>query len=160
DTRDISLDIPSAPRYYDNARRNTWWWSLDVVVRTSGNPESAIPLVRQAVRNADPLLAVRNFSTMVDVVGTSLAARRFALALATAFAILALALAAVGIYGVLAYSVTARSREFGVRLALGASPQSVLALVLREGLGWSLLGLGIGVAVALAGGRLLTGMLY
>jgi predicted permease len=160
DMRDESLDTPAKPRFYDNARKNTWWRSFTVVLRTRGEPTDAIPFIRDAVRAADPTLAVRNIATMEEMIGESLAARRFSLGLATAFAGLALVLAAVGIYGVLAYSVTARTREFGVRLALGASPSSVLQQVLREGLGWSLLGLAIGVGAALAGGRLLAGMLY
>lgn len=160
DMRDESLDIPAKPRFYDNARKNTWWRSFTVVVRARGEPTDAIPLIRDAVRAADPSLAVRNIATMEAMIGESLAARRFSLGLATAFAVLALILAAVGIYGVLAYSVSARTREFGVRLALGASPASVLQQVLREGVAWSLLGLVIGVAAALAGGRLLAGMLY
>jgi putative ABC transport system permease protein len=133
---------------------------MSVVVRTAGEPESAAALVRRAAHDADPTLAVRDQRTLDQVIGSSLASRRFGLALAAAFAGLALLLAAVGIYGVLAYSVTSRTREFGVRLALGASTKSVLLLVLRQGLGWSLVGLAVGVGGALAGGRLLTTMLY
>ncbi|MEP6766788.1 MAG: FtsX-like permease family protein, partial [Gemmatimonadaceae bacterium] len=108
----------------------------------------------------DPQLAVRNVRLLEDIVGSSLAPRRFALGLASSFATVALLLAAVGIYGVLAYAVTARTREFGVRLALGATPASVLMLVVREGFTWSTLGLILGVAGAVAGGKLLAGMLY
>lgn len=160
DMRDESLDMPAKPRFYDVGARNTWWRSFTVIVRTRGDAATAMPAIREAVRAADPTLAVRNIATQEEIIGESLAARRFSLGLATAFAALALILAAVGIYGVLAYSVSARTREFGVRLALGASPQSVLRMVLSEGLGWSLLGLGIGVAAALAGGKIIAGMLY
>jgi ABC-type antimicrobial peptide transport system permease subunit len=95
-----------------------------------------------------------------EVLGSSLAARRFALGLVSCFAGVALLLGAVGIYGVLAFSVTSRTREFGVRLALGATTWSVLLLVARQGIGWSLVGLGLGMAGAVASGRLLRGMLY
>jgi predicted permease len=160
DMRDESLDTPAKPRFYDVGARNSWWRSFTILVRTRGDASTAMPAIREAVRAADPTLAVRNIATQEEIIGESLAARRFSLGLATAFAGLALLLAAVGIYGVLAYSVSARTREFGVRLALGASPQSVLRMVLGEGLGWSLLGLAIGIAAALAGGRVLSGMLF
>jgi ABC-type antimicrobial peptide transport system permease subunit len=94
------------------------------------------------------------------VVGSSLAPRRFALGLVSAFAAVALLLAAVGLYGVLAYMVAGWTREFGVRLALGASGGSVLRLVLRGGLVWTLVGLAAGIAAAAAGSRLLTRSLY
>jgi predicted permease len=160
DMRDESLDTPARPRFYDVGARNTWWRSFTVMVRTRGDASTAMPAIREAVRAADPTLAVRNIATQEEIIGDSLAARRFSLGLAAAFAALALVLAAVGIYGVLAYSVSARTREFGVRLALGASPRSVLRMVLSEGLSWSLLGLAIGVAAALAGGKVISGMLY
>ena len=160
DMRDESLDTPARPRFYDVGARNTWWRSFTVMVRTRGDASTAMPAIREAVRAADPTLAVRNIATQEEIIGDSLAARRFSLGLAAAFAALALVLAAVGIYGVLAYSVSARTREFGVRLALGASPRSVLRMVLSEGLSWSLLGLAIGVAAALAGGKVIAGMLY
>jgi ABC-type antimicrobial peptide transport system permease subunit len=103
---------------------------------------------------------VRDIRTLNDVIGSSLAARRFALGLAMSFAFVALALAAIGIYGVLAYMVTNRTREFGVRIALGASSRSVLLLVVRQGLAWSVLGIALGVGGAVVGGGLLGKMLY
>ena len=160
DMRDAANWAAPVPTIYDNARQQTWWRSFSLVVRTSGDPMAAVPAIRSALRNADPTLALRDVLTLDDVIGESLAARRFALGLATSFALLALVLAAVGIYGVLAYSVNARTREFGVRLALGASPVSVLLLVLRQGFSWSLTGFAIGIAGALALGRLLASSLY
>jgi predicted permease len=160
DMRDAANWVAPEATIYDNSRQQTWWGTLTIVVRTSGDPRSAVPLVRRAVRAADPTLALRNVATLDEVIGSSLSTRRFALGLASCFALLALVLAAVGIYGVLSYTVTTRTREFGVRLALGATGRSVLLLVLRQGLGWSLLGLAIGVSGALAGGRLLAAFLY
>ena len=97
---------------------------------------------------------------MEQIIGDSLATRRFSLGVILAFALLALTLAAVGVYGVLAYMVTSRAREFGVRMALGANANSVRQLVLRKGLGWSVTGLATGVVVSLAGGRWIEGMLF
>jgi predicted permease len=160
DMRDAANWVAPEPTIYDNSRQQTWWGSLSVVVRTTGDPVSAIPVVRRAVKAADPTLALRDVASLEDVIGWSLSTRRFALGLASCFAGLALVLAAVGIYGLLAYSVATRTREFGVRVALGAQRPSIVMLVLRQGLGWSLVGLVLGIAGAAVGGRLLASMLY
>ena len=160
DVRDQGFDRPPFPTIYASHVQNSWWRSLTIVVRTTGDPRSAEGLVRRAVAEADPQLAIREVRTMVDRLGSSLAARRFALSLVSCFAVVALLLAAVGVYGVLAFSVTSRHREFGVRRALGATGPEVLMLVLKEGLGWSAIGLGVGVLAAAAAGRLVAGMLY
>jgi predicted permease len=160
DTRDGGFDVPPSPSVYAPHVQNTWRRSLVIVVRTSGDPRRAEPILRRAVKAADPTLALRDVRTLDDVLGSSLAGRRFAMSLVSGFAVVALLLAAVGIYGVLAFSVTSRTREFGVRLALGATRQSVLVLVVRQGVAWSLAGLALGFIATLAGGRLLSGMLY
>lgn len=160
DARDEGVDLPGRPAMYANHSTETWDATLSLVVRTSGNPQLAVTALRQAVKRHDPTLAIRYIQSFDDVIGANLAPRRFALALATSFAFVALLLAAVGIYGVLAYAVTNRTREFGVRLALGASPRSVVALVLRHGLVWSSLGLLVGIVGAIAASKLLGSMLY
>jgi predicted permease len=160
DIRTDGFAVPVPPTLFANHRRETWERSLAVVIRTSGDPASATPVLRRAVKGADPTLAVRDVRTLDDVIGSSLAPRRFALGLVASFAGLALLLATIGIYGVLSYAVASRTREFGVRLALGATERSILVLVLRQGLAWSLFGLVVGVGGALASGRLLSRMLY
>jgi len=160
DMRDEGLGAPTRPTIIMNHVQQTWDRSISLVVRTSGDPDAAAILVRRAVRDADPLLAIREVRTLDDVVSASLAPRRFSLGLISIFAAVALSLAAIGIYGVLSYAVTTRTREFGVRIALGASTQSVLMLVAKQGLLWSLAGLALGMAGAIATGRLIAGMLY
>ncbi|MEO7084145.1 MAG: ABC transporter permease [Gemmatimonadaceae bacterium] len=160
DIKSGGIDTPAKPTLHANHRRESWMRTMSLVVRTSGDPAAAESVIRRAVKQEDPMLAVRDVKTLNQVVGDSLASRRFALGLAMSFAFVALTLAAIGIYGVLAYTVTNRTREFGVRIALGASARSVLVLVVRQGLAWSLLGIVLGVAGAVAGGRLLAGMLY
>ena len=160
DVRAEGLDIAPKPMLVAYHREEAWDRSLALVVRTIGDPMMAAAVVRRAVKNADPAMAIRDIRTLNDIVGASLARRRFSLGLASCFAVVALLLAAVGIYGVLAYMVTTRTREFGVRMALGASARSVLVLVVRQGMGWSLAGILIGVCASLAAGRVLDRMLY
>jgi predicted permease len=160
DVRADGVDSPAQPTLFANHRQEAWLHSMSVVARTTGDPASAVPLLRRAVHGVDPALALRDVKPLADVMGSSLAPRRFALALASCFAAVALSLAAVGIYAVLAYSVSTRTREFGVRRALGATARSLLLLVVRQGLAWAVIGLAFGLAAALGGGRLLRTMLY
>ena len=160
DIRNEGIDLPAKPTIYVNHRQEAWEHAIAVVVRTSGAPQSLAPALRDAVKRADPTLAVRDVRDLDSVVGSSLGARRFALGLATSFAAVALILAAVGVYGVLAYNVASRNKEFGVRLALGANARAVLLLVLREGLTWATIGLALGVAAAIGAARLIAGLLY
>ncbi len=160
DIRDEGLGVPPRPTLFADHTQQAWDRSMSLVVRTAGDPRSIEPSLRQAVHAADPLLAVRNVMPLEDVLGASLAARRFSLGLVSCFAAIALLLAAVGVYGVLSYGVSARTREFGVRMALGATSRDVLLLVLRQGLGWSLFGLALGLVGAVSAGRLVAGLLY
>ncbi len=128
--------------------------SFIVVVRTAQPPASVIAAAREILRDIDPNLPP-HFQTFAQVFASSLASRRFNLILVGAFAAAALLLAAAGIYGVMAYSVARRTRELGVRIALGATAGDVLRLVLGQGLGTTAIGVAIGVAGSLA----LTGMI-
>jgi ABC-type antimicrobial peptide transport system permease subunit len=133
---------------------------LTLLVRTQGDPLGAIQTVRTAVREVSPQFTVHDIRTFSDVVSHSLARQRFSLTLIGAFAILALTLAVVGLYGVLSLLVGQRSREIGVRLALGATRRDVMRLVVWEGGRITLIGVVIGVVGALAMTRLLATMVY
>lgn len=134
---------------------------MDVVVRTAeGSPEAVIPTLRQKVRELDSTIPMANIRTMEDWVSTSAAQPRLNARLLSLFAALALVIAAIGVYAVLAYSVTQRTREIGVRLALGAQPAAVLRLVIGEGMKVGLIGIAIGLLGALATGRALASIVY
>jgi len=130
------------------------------IVRTAGDPQALIPNLRLAVERLDPQLPVYGIRTMKEVAQQRMGTRRFAMSLFGVFAGLALLLGAVGIYGVMSFSVAQRSRELGVRLALGAGRGSVMRMVLREGAGLVAPGIVIGLVLALAAGRLLDSLLY
>ena len=136
------------------------WTSLTFVARAASATMTAVPALRDAIRSADATAVIDNVQPMDVVVGASLSRRTFAMALLTIFAAVALGLAALGVYGVLAYAVAARRREFGVRLALGAEVRQVVTLVLRQGLGWTVAGVTLGVIGARAGTRLLEGQVF
>jgi putative ABC transport system permease protein len=137
-----------------------WSREVTVLVRTAGEPRAAERLVRGAVGELDGLLPVYDVRTMEETVAASLANQEFMLVLLGAFAALALVLASVGIYGVMAYSVANRTREIGIRLALGAPVAKVVGLVVRDGSKLAGLGLGIGLVAAVAASRALGSLLY
>ena len=134
--------------------------SVFVVARTNGDPMALAGAVRNEVRQMDPTLPVANVRPMADVVKAALATPRLTGFLLAAFAGIALALAAVGIYGVLAYLVSQRTQEIGVRLAIGADRTQVLKMILRQGMMLSLGGIAVGLAAALLLTRLMQSLLY
>ncbi len=133
---------------------------VTLLVRTPGEPRALIEPVRGVVRQIDAGLPVYNIQTMDEIVSETVAQPRFIMILVSLFALLALVLAAVGIYGVMAYSVNLRVRELSIRLALGARPTSILNLVMKQGMVLALLGFVAGVGGALALTRFLTTLLF
>jgi predicted permease len=131
-----------------------------VVIRTHDDPAAIMPPVRSAVSEFDSNAVIYSVETMHEVLSESLASRRLAMILLAAFAALALVMSCIGIYGVTSYLVSERTREIGVRMALGAQPSDVLRLVLRQGTQMALLGVVIGVGTALALTRLLSSQLF
>ena len=132
----------------------------DLVLRTNGDPLLVAPLVRKAVTAAVPGIVIGGVSTVDSQLGGFSAQRRFQTWLLTAFAALALSLAAVGIYGVVHYAVAERTREIGVRLALGATRRDVLGLVIRQGLRMPAVGIAIGLAASIGLTRIISHLLF
>lgn len=135
------------------------WLRMFFVVRTAPGRSVPVADLRRVVREVDPDLPVETMP-LTRVLGESMAEQRFLAQLLTAFGILGLVLAVTGIYGVVAYSVTRRVREVGIRMALGARRSAILRLFMGRALRHSLIGLGLGIAGALALGRVLSGFLY
>jgi putative ABC transport system permease protein len=131
-----------------------------VAVRTSGDPEALTPALRSEVRGLDANIALDDVATLEQRLDRTVSGRRFNVLLLSLFALLALALAGVGLYGVLAYTVAERTHEIGIRMALGERREGVLSLVIRQGLGWVLVGAALGLAASLALGKVLAGSLY
>lgn len=133
---------------------------MALVVRTNIDPASAASAVEGAIHAVDKDQAVYSVRAMTEVIRTSVSSERLQMSLLGLFALVALALACVGIYGVMAHSVAQRTHEIGIRLALGARPNGILQLILRQGLVLALIGCAIGLAGAFAVTRLLSSMLY
>ncbi len=134
--------------------------NMSLHVRTIGEPETMLAAVRREVQALDANLPVYNIKTLEEQRNSSLYTSRMAATLLTVFGLLALGLAAVGLYGVMAYAVHRRTREIGIRMALGAQRKDVLRQVLREGMGMVAIGLTLGLGGAIAATRLVTGFLY
>jgi predicted permease len=133
---------------------------ISLVVRTAGKPMAVAPSVQREVERLDPTLPVYGVETMEEQVGKSLVVARLAASFLGAFGILALTLAAVGLYGLMSYTVAARTREIAIRMALGASVARTLSMLARQGLRMVGMGLAAGLAAGLAVGRLVSSLLY
>jgi putative ABC transport system permease protein len=159
DIKSEGFDQPDQPHLYFPALQNPSY-AMAVYLRAEGDPKTLTQALRQEVQAVDPNLPVFGERTMEEVVAGSLAQRRFALQVVGGFGVLALLLAGIGIYGVVAYSVSQRTREIGIRLALGASSGAILRWVFGQGMRLTLLGLGAGLVGAFALTRLLRGLLF
>jgi predicted permease len=157
---DATLYAPYAQLDQPAANNSFRAFPIWIVVRATSNAASLVSAITAAIHQVNPELPVLGSSTLDEVVGNSLSQQRFSTLLLGIFAGLALFLAAIGIYSVLAYSVRRRVREIGIRMALGAQIKDVLQLVVLEGMKPTVLGLAIGIIGALVLGRLLSSMIY
>jgi putative ABC transport system permease protein len=159
DIRHATLETASRPMIYFPPGRSSYPW-IALVVRTAGEPAALGPALVKEIHAMDPLLPVANLQPMEAVISRSVAERRMVMAILAGFAVVAALLAAIGIYGVMAYSVAQRTREIGVRMALGAKPGDILRLVLGRALGLTAIGAAIGAAGAIALTRFMTTLLF
>jgi len=136
------------------------WPQTSMAVRTTSNPAEMSKTIAEAVHTVDAELALADVKTMDEIVSQSLVGDRFTTALYVSFASVALILAAIGIYGVMAFAVAQRTHEIGLRMALGASQQHVLGLILKEGIILAAIGSGLGLIGACFVGRAMRGLLY
>jgi putative ABC transport system permease protein len=158
-SRGDGLDAPYTPHIFLPARQVPLN-PMMFYIRTSVDPETLTDQVRRAIQAVDPDLPVFGVRSLHGVIADSLASRRFAMQVLGAFAATALLLAAIGIYGVMAYFVTQRSREIGVRMALGAQRSDVLKLVVRQGMALALSGVLVGFIAALVLTRFMSKLLF
>jgi putative ABC transport system permease protein len=159
DVRPFRPDTPVAPEVYVPKRQFPRWGSY-LVVRTRGDPGGIADLARERLQALDPDFDPGGFLTIDEIAGRYLVSPRFNMLLIGLFSAVAVALAAIGTYGVIAFSVTRRTHEIGIRMALGARPGNVRLSVIRSGVSLALIGLVAGVAGALALSRLVSGLTY
>lgn len=158
-TRHVALDDPVRPEVYRPLAQYPPT-TLVIALRTAGDPRSVMGFVRSAVHETDGDIPVRQLRTMDEMIAQTVADRRFYLTLMTVFSVLALVLAVIGVYGVMSYTVGQRTREIGIRMALGAAPEDVQRLVLRSALLLVIPGLALGIAGASVASRVLQSLLF
>ena len=161
DTRYSNLRDEPPPQFFlPFAQQPEVGGSLNYIIRTRQNPEAIVPSLRRVVQRQDPDLPLMNVRTQQQQIDAETQQERIFVAMTSSFGMLALALASVGIYGVMAYSVANRTNEIGIRLALGAQPRQVLTMILREAAWISLAGIAVGLTAALFLAQLVKSMLY
>ena len=153
------LGEPPTPFYY-LAQEQHWSESMSIVIRTTGDPQVVAPVLRSAASSFDETLPVSDIRTMTRHLGIALMPARLAGAALGVFGLLGLVLASVGMYGVMAYTVSQRRREIGIRMAIGAAGGDVVGMIMKQGLSLVIIGAAIGIGGALAASRLLRGVLY
>jgi len=159
DIRGSRIATPAAPEYYvPNALVGST--DMTLVIRTKGDPASLTPALRQAVTEMDKDQPLYDVRTMDSLVARSVARQRFSMTLVGVFSVLAMMLAAVGIFSVMSFLVSQRTHEIGVRMALGARQRDILSMVVRQGLVLTLVGVCVGLSGAFALTRLMSGLLY
>jgi putative ABC transport system permease protein len=161
DVKHFGLDLPEQPGLYSPYPQANAWkrWTM-IAVRTQSDPTGMASAIKEQIWKVDAQLPVTRVQTMDEVSAASFAARRFNMLLLTIFSVLALMLAAVGVYGVMSYAVTQRTQEIGIRMALGARMIDVMKLVMKSGLSLALMGVGLGLAGAFALTRLMISLLF
>jgi putative ABC transport system permease protein len=159
DVRHEGLHEAAGPHVYLSLLQVPWP-TLKVALRSNLTPMALQAALRREVQAIDPQQPISEVKTMSEIMAHSVASRRLTLSLFSLFAIVALMLTAVGIYGVIAYTVSQRTREIGIRLALGAQQRNVLKLVVGQGLRLALIGVVIGLVAAFALTRLMSNLLY
>jgi predicted permease len=159
-TRYFALDRDVEPEMYMPVGQPGGFSSVDLVVRGSVPPETLVADLRAALRRADPTLPTANVRTMEQLVDQSLFVRRFVVLLVAAFGIFGLLLSALGIYAVISYSVSQRTQEIAIRMALGATAGAVAGRILRETGGLAVAGIAIGLPLAWAATRAIQGLLF
>ena len=158
-TRKLGIDRQPPPEFYVPYGQSVPYF-MNFVVRTDGNPTLVVGAVRTLIWEINDGVAIEDLGTMAGLMDTSIAQPRFNMILVCVFAGLALVLATLGIYGVVAYSAAERTREIGLRMALGAEAHDVFRLILGQGLIMTGVGLAVGLVVAIAASRLLSGLVY
>ena len=160
DVHHLALEEKSGNEFYIPIRQTQDYGSVDLVVRTSLTTSALVPRLREALKPIDPTLATGTLRTMQQIVDKAASPRRFVVLLLGGFAAFALILAALGIYAVISYSVSQRTQEIGIRMALGASAQSLQAGILFQTLTLAAIGMLLGVASSWALARTLSGLLF
>ena len=160
DVRHGTLEEAASAEVYLNYRQNSDWSAMDLVLRTSRPIQSLVPDVRAAIRSFDPMLPATESTTLEQIVDHAVAPRRLITYLLAAFSMMALTLSAMGLYGVIAYSVGQRTREIGIRLAVGAQRRDVMGLIVGEGLKTTAIGVVLGVVAALLVTHVLKSLLF
>jgi len=160
DVRSFGLDIDVGPMVYASAMAYAGWNPMSLVIRGAGDPLAHVTTVRSAIRQIDPQVPIYDVTALTEALSDSLGSRRFNMYLLGCFAAIAVTLACVGLFGVLAYLVSQRTRDIGIRLALGASRADVFKLIVGQGMALAVAGAALGVGGALLAARVIKTLLF